>query len=1028
MATVCKTCGGPVNRTGNYYVCEYCRNKWEVDSSNDVHAVERANAWSALRDGDFEKAAELFENIIMQEQNNHEAYWGRALALGGIIYVTDMNENKKVPTCNNITENSFINDKDVQKAISLAPNDIAESYKTQAEYIEKVRVEWLEKASKEPSYDVFISFKDSDRENGIERTQDSIDAQDLYNALIEEGYKVFFSRISLRDKISEQYEPYIYNAIKTAKVMIVFGEKPEYFSSVWIKNEWSRFKKRIEKGEKHKNSLVVVYKNMNPGDLPVVLKSRQCLNASDMTFLSDLNRHIKRVVDESKKNVQLERIEIKGGQIAKKATSLEINVVETREVGTNSIVETSISEKQSISLIYDYLKNEHWKEGTSLVEDVLFNNPNCAEAIWCQLLIKYKVPNNEELIEKINNFDSSDYGIIEKILNCASKEFAKEILILLYQSGRDISDIAYKSVLEIILPFMFDERQDEIKNAFDDVINYNKYNSFKLLLNTLQISEVEKYISYNYKYAIKTSIASDKKECLDNVLKVDEGNINALRENVVYDLENSKPIHLIIKDFEELLRYTKDIKSEINFYMEWLCNDLSTTVHCEYAKQLLRYYNGAIDLLKDNIKKLVNKMLEKKLFNEVEYFLNLLITFDESDIDAYWNICLMKSKVTSQEELFFSDIQISDLPEFNKYLTLVDEKRRKECLELLKVQKFSKLRKKYELAQQLLNTTYWGFTLSLNVHTLLISYIGEEKSYWEPKLQEFLNKEGIRIKRIWGKGIVQTVDNEWFVLGKRSGRKCCFFKDGFKYNKNGLIYCLQEAVYYALLYNNGKLMFFNEDWRSDELDEEIYQDWMEGCFVNDNKIMNSDIDYFRKRKDIVQTAGSYALLANGHILIQDVTGIREIKGLSDVVQIVEFAGLRGLEIGVLQNGTVIVFNGEGVCENSEIEEIVLGCDSVLYEEDELEEICALIKKVKECTDIISVVMRNNVSTDDGWNYELICLKKDGTIIKIFKDGWECVVKTFSDIKCFNNFDTIIEDYEASINKYRAGNKSIKNSN
>lgn len=201
---LCRTCGGSLKRVGNYYVCEYCRNKWEIASGNDVHAVDRANAWSALRDGDFEKAAELFENIIVKEAKNHEAYWGRALALAGIVYVTDMSENKKVPTCNNITEESFINNKDVKKAISLAPADIADGYKQQAEYIEKVRIEWLEKASKEPAYDVFISFKDSDRENGIERTQDSIDAQDLYNALVAEGYKVFFSRISLRDKISEQ--------------------------------------------------------------------------------------------------------------------------------------------------------------------------------------------------------------------------------------------------------------------------------------------------------------------------------------------------------------------------------------------------------------------------------------------------------------------------------------------------------------------------------------------------------------------------------------------------------------------------------------------------------------------------------------------------------------------------------------------------------------------------------------------------------------------------------------------------------
>ena len=175
-----------------------------IDSGNDVHAVERANAWVALRNNDFEKAAELFENIIVKDASNHEAFWGRALALNGIVYVTDYNENKKVPTCNNITEESFLKNKDVQKAISLAPTDIKESYQKQAEQIEKIRIEWLNKASKEPVYDIFISFKDSDREHGIERTQDSIDVQDLYTALVQKGYNVFFSRVTLRDKVSEQ--------------------------------------------------------------------------------------------------------------------------------------------------------------------------------------------------------------------------------------------------------------------------------------------------------------------------------------------------------------------------------------------------------------------------------------------------------------------------------------------------------------------------------------------------------------------------------------------------------------------------------------------------------------------------------------------------------------------------------------------------------------------------------------------------------------------------------------------------------
>ena len=686
MATICKTCGATVERVGNYYICEFCGNKWEIDSSNDVHAVERANAWSALRDGDFEKATELFENIIIKENENHEAYWGRALAMSGIVYVTDLSENKKVPTCNNITEESFINNKDVQKAIATAPEDIAEGYAEQAEYIEKVRLEWLEKASKEPEYDVFISFKDSDRENGIERTQDSIDAQDLYNALVAEGYKVFFSRISLRDKISEQYEPYIYNAIKTAKVMIVFGEKAEYFNSVWIKNEWSRFKTRIEKGEKHKNSLVVVYKNLNPSDLPVVLKSRQCLNASDMTFLSDLTRHIKRVVEETKKSVRLEKIEIAGGQIAKKATSLSVNPVQTREIGEGVIAETSISEKQSLSLVQAYLDSEDWQEAERLLEEILFNNPSCAEAIWFSLLAKYRAANKEVLIKTLDKFRMNDYEILEKVLNCASKEFAEKILLLLYNADKESKTETYKCVLETILPFSFKQRQKEITGAFERVIQSGKFEPFSLLLNTLESSEVDRYIMYNQKYARITLKNDEKAKCLSNILKVDEGNIEALREVLYCSLTMNNGIDELIQCLETLLQYAQNPNEEVINCLDWLGKNLNNLDHVNFAKQLIRYYTEDTSDLKKGLIELSYRIISVRLYSMAEYFLNLIISVDANNSEVYWAICLMKIEAASEEEILYRSKLLKDVPEFNRYLILVDEERRKTCIAISKKQ------------------------------------------------------------------------------------------------------------------------------------------------------------------------------------------------------------------------------------------------------------------------------------------------------------------------------------------------------
>ena len=45
------------------------------------------------------------------------------------------------------------------------------------------------------------------------------------------GYRVFFSPVSLNGISGEEYEPYIYNALNTATVMLVYGSRESIFSS-----------------------------------------------------------------------------------------------------------------------------------------------------------------------------------------------------------------------------------------------------------------------------------------------------------------------------------------------------------------------------------------------------------------------------------------------------------------------------------------------------------------------------------------------------------------------------------------------------------------------------------------------------------------------------------------------------------------------------------------------------------------------------------------------------------------------------
>ncbi len=684
----CRACGGATVREGNEFVCKFCGSRWALVAEDSLQ-VKLQNAWEAQRHSDFDRATELFEEIISGNKKCFEAYWGRALARNGIVFVNDLNEHKKVPTCNNITENRFTTDKDVLAAISSAPSEISADYKKRAEQIEKIRLEWLEKASKEPPYDVFICFKDSDRENGITRTPDSVNAQELYTYLVSQGYNVFFSRVSLRDKISEQYEPYIYNALKTAKVMIVYGEKAEYFNAVWLKNEWTRFRTRIERGEKHKNSLVVAYRNIDVADLPAGLRSRQLIDASEMTFLTSLENHIKKVIELSSQNVHLDRIKVEGGQMSKKASQISVNSVKTREIGAGYIAETDISEKQTLALISTYLSVQDWSSAKGLIDDVLFNNPGCAEAIWYSILTKHKAKNELFLNNILSSKDAQfhDFATVDKLLNCSSKDFASHILDFFYNINAG-SDELYAEMLKYILPYAYDKREQNIEQAFKFAQMRGYSNSFDLLLSTLSSDEVDRYISYNLNYAKSVQNKNQKLKHLNYILSVESGNVDALKLRFSIDLAHDHAIEVMISDFEELLKYAKSPEAEVNAAMDILTqNDYDLKKNnVAFMKQLLRYYSGNIDDIKIKLLRFANNLLERDFQSDAGYYFNLILSVDKACAEAFWGLCLVKIGARNENDVLNCSTQLKSCSEFNKYLSLVNQDRQIKCIELAKKQ------------------------------------------------------------------------------------------------------------------------------------------------------------------------------------------------------------------------------------------------------------------------------------------------------------------------------------------------------
>ena len=293
----CNNCGstaGYVYRNGEE-ICRACNAPRSMGTPHANPTKEEnylLSAYQKLRLGEFREAESEFDDIIREFPQNPNGYWGRLMAKYNFKFEEDF-DKRIIPTCYAENIESILAASDYKKALQYSEGQTKEYYKQQAMYIEHVRKEWLEKAKKEKPYDIFISYKESD--NG-ERTQDSEAALELYTHLLEQGYHVFYSRETLRGKTGEKYEPYIFNAIATAKVMIVYSSKPDYITSTWIKNEWTRYERRIQAGEKKPNSMLVVCDGFSPSELPSALSSMQCMNAEDKHFYGDLDQKIEEII------------------------------------------------------------------------------------------------------------------------------------------------------------------------------------------------------------------------------------------------------------------------------------------------------------------------------------------------------------------------------------------------------------------------------------------------------------------------------------------------------------------------------------------------------------------------------------------------------------------------------------------------------------------------------------------------------------------------------------------------------------
>lgn len=385
---LCKCCGAPLEVRGQATVCRctYCDVLQTIPRLDfDEKAILWERADKLRRAGEYDRAEELYRELLRLDDTDSEIYWCIVLCRYGIEYVEEYGSKKRVPTINRFSYRPIIDDDDYRAAVNIADGDRRRIYILQAAELEELRKRALAVSQTEQPYDIFICYKESDRDG--RRTEDSVLAAELYRSLVADGYRVFFARVTLEDKIGREYEPYIFSAINSAKIMFAVGTSPENFCSPWVKNEWSRYLTRIsESGE---GVLAVLYKGMRREDLPKEFAHLQSFDMTAPDFTEELLRGVRKVFS-ANKPVETEQPE-------------------------------ELTEKNAASLLRRaeiLLDDGEFSRAEELCENALDLEPENARIYFVKLLSGFRVKTAKELGELTGDLEqSSNYRMIMRFGN-----------------------------------------------------------------------------------------------------------------------------------------------------------------------------------------------------------------------------------------------------------------------------------------------------------------------------------------------------------------------------------------------------------------------------------------------------------------------------------------------------------------------------------------------------------------------------------------------------------------------------------
>ena len=409
IVILCPNCGSEetVDQNQDYFKCHHCFRTFPLKESKTVlDSTLRRRLDDAItkRNGcDFNEAGLILEDLMSTNPEVAEIYYQLLLTDYGVSFVSEDNNVTEKPVISAVQKESIFTKEYYHKLESLLANYPAQlkNYRDRLEEIDKIREASIKTMKEIEPFDVFICYKRTTEKGDL--TWDSKTADKLYRKFTDWGLNVFYAEETLYHKYAgKAFEPVICSALLSAKLFVLVCASPnhsEYLLAPWVKNEWTRFKKRTENEVDVKLRLLPVFDNgFLPEQMPKALANGTEGIKLDDEFDSIVYSIVSSLISKEKKS---------------KFNDIK---VQTNKVGTLSVKKEEIVARKFTGFKEKELNNLERTDFNLAVADMKINNNNKYKAAYkklcrltetnkfnfeanlAKLKCNFKIPNDDSLV------------------------------------------------------------------------------------------------------------------------------------------------------------------------------------------------------------------------------------------------------------------------------------------------------------------------------------------------------------------------------------------------------------------------------------------------------------------------------------------------------------------------------------------------------------------------------------------------------------------------------------------------------